>query len=243
MHAWAGASVPNPLYETPGQAYAALATDRDAVVSALASALAERDRARYAEALTEMDDQALINLLTAQPPAPALNALDAADMTYTPLPSPCRILDTRSYTTGGELPIDAGIAREVFSTEIASQGGDAACSTPLLGKPALVLSLSAISPDQPEPFAEMAFATLLSGAEMENGWTFEGALADGQSEYRFDDPPFNAAASILWDAQTSLTTTLSIVSSQAADPNIVLFSNGQAHYTIDVVGYFDAPVL
>ena len=161
-----------------------------------------------------------------------------ADMLFTALDAPCRILDTRQYD-GQALPISAGQAREVFSTNVSGQGGNAACAAALVGKSALVLALSAVSPTFPAKFTTMAYGTLLNGSEMNTGWTEGASLASGQRTFTYNTPPFNLATSIVWDQDTRLITTLAVVSSQAEEPNIVLYSRGEAHYTLDVVGFYE----
>jgi hypothetical protein len=156
---------------------------------------------------------------------------------YATLPAPCRILDTRRY--GAEsLPVGAGVAREVFGADIAGQGGDADCATDLAAATALVVTLSAVSPTFPQKFPPMGYGTLLNGAEMSSGWTFDGTTAGGYQEYRYDTPPYNRAATVVWDQDTRLISVQAVVAAQAAAPRAVLYSAGDAHYTLDVTGYF-----
>lgn len=156
---------------------------------------------------------------------------------YKALASPCRLLDTRAYASGS-LAIGAGVAREVSLNAIAEQGGDSACFSTLEGAETLVVTLSAVSPSLPAPFPSVAFAALLSGAEMNAGWNLEGTTVEGLREYRYDRPPFNAAVSVAWDRQTQLIATLALVPPHETTPHIALYSHAEAHYTIDIIGYF-----
>jgi hypothetical protein len=160
------------------------------------------------------------------------------EMLYTALPAPCRILDTRQYSDAAH-PLNAGEAREVFSYDIAAQGGDATCAAALLGKPTLMLALTAVSPAFPAKMPAMGYATLLNGSAMSSGWSEGTPLASGHSTFSYDTPPYNAAATIVWDQDTRLITTLAVVASQSASPNVVLYSAGPAHFTLDVVGYYE----
>lgn len=84
----------------------------------------------------------------------------------------------------------------------------------------------------------MGFATLLNGSSMSAGWTFAGNAAGVYEEYTHDSPPYNDAATVVWDQDTRLISTTAVVSRQSETPSVVLYSAGDAHYTLDVTGYF-----
>jgi hypothetical protein len=180
-----------------------------------------------------IDDDAPGTCLAFEPPP------QTQSLSYNMLSQPCRILDTRRYGDQS-LPIAGGRARAVFDADIEGQGGNADCASGLGDASALVLTLSAVSPNFPETFNALGYATLLNGAEMADGWSPAGVVAGTYQEYTNDTPPFNAAASVVWDPDTRLISTTAVVSRRRENPGIVLFSAGPAHYTLDAVGYFSA---
>ena len=196
--------------------------------------------------LPDFDIEGTLRILGASVDIGAYEYDNGADKTakikYTALPAPCRILDTRNYT-GTPLPINGGVAREVFPAAIAGQGGNDACAAAFNSATALVVALSAVSPTFPAPFPTLGYGTLLNAGEMANGWTFAGTVASQYQEFTYDTPPYNQAASIVWDQDTRLITTQAVVSRQLSNaaPGVVIYSSGPAHFTLDVVGYYGAP--
>lgn len=238
-----------PPLNPRGEVLLAIEADRDAVIIDLASRVPERDRSDYLLELDQLENHELINLMVNN----SLESMsfgnedDYSKMVYNALSAPCRILDTRKYDPSDSTsqPIGAGVAREVFDYSIGGQGGDATCGNAIPDdNQALVVALSAISPTFPDKFPSLGFATLLNGSEITSAWTQIGnvpGVTDTYYQYTYNTPPFNKAATIVWDSDTRLITTLAAVSRRTPTPDIVLYSSGQAHYTIDVVGYFDNP--
>jgi hypothetical protein len=235
-----------PVLSPRGEAMGAVEADRKGVIAKLAAGVSDRDRPSYIAELEQMENHELIDLLVGQLATKSFDANDNyANMVYTALDTPCRILDTRYYTLGSN-PIAGGVAREVWSFDTANQGGNEVCSAPLLGKAAMVVSLSAVAPDFPfGTFPYTGFGTLLNGAKMvAPDWQPIADAAGGYLQYMYDEPPFNDAASISWDTGTTLTSTLAVVNmTPLTFPNVVLYTSGDSHYVMDAVGYFDKPDL
>jgi hypothetical protein len=260
-----------PMPSPRGEALRAIEMDRDGVIIDLATDVAEADRPDYLLYLDQLENHELIDLMVGDGPLETRGFAtlgDFKDMVYSALDAPCRILDTRKYDsplvfTGSQQyiippiimppiifppissPIAAGKAREVFDYGIGWQGGDEACAADLAGKDALVVSLSAISPTFPANFPATGYGTLLNGAEMaEAGWSPTDSLEITSREwyqYEYSPAPYTKAVTVTWDANTSLISAFAIVTRQVAKPDVVLYSRGNAHYTIDVVGYLDDP--
>lgn len=222
------------------QALLDLEIDRDAAILRSISDLPEEQITNFLRELDQLENHEVLELMANEDIN--LNALPImtsySNLSYTALEAPCRILDTRNYSGLG-IPIEPGVAREVFDRDIAGQGGNATCAAELAGKSALVVSLSAISPVFPENFTSYSYGTLLNGDEIETGWTTATSLPGGYHQYTYNTPPYNKAVSVLWDLGTTIINNLVVVPRQESDPNIVLYSRNLAHYTIDVVGYFD----
>ena len=243
------ADVSTGVYSQPAsdrvEALQRVEADRDAVLIELAGSVAAGDRAAYVMELDGLENHELIDLLVAEnPPAGAAVAPmeSYSDMVFTALPSPCRILDTRDYQDVSR-PIESGFAREVYDLNIADQGGDATCSGSLSQGSALVLGLTAVSPGFPGKFTAKGFGTLFNGSAMASGWKTAPSLPTGHRQYTYNTPPYNKTATVVWDEDTKLITTMAIVARNSAAPKVVLYSSGQAHYTIDVMGYLDSTTL
>lgn len=146
--------------------------------------------------------------------AKALGDLDR-DQVFTPVP-PCRLADTR--LAGGAL--GAGTSRNFYALTaqvdgtFTSQGGSASnCGLYGVGATAVVLNVTVVSP------ANVGFATVHRYAQ-----------------------PRPTAASLTFQAGNLISNT---VVAQVPNPistfDVTLYSSAQAHYVIDVVGYFSAP--
>ena len=222
------------------QALLDLEVDRDEAILRIISGFPEEQIPDLLRELDQLENHELVELMVSEDIN--LNALPImtsySNLSYTALAVPCRILDTRNYSGVG-IPIESGVAREVFDRDIAGQGGNATCAADLAGKLALVVSLSAISPEFPENFSSYSYGTLLNGDEIETGWSATTSLPGGYHQYTYNTPPYNKSVSVLWDLDTTIITNLAVVPRQESDPNIVLYSRNLAHYTIDVVGYYD----
>lgn len=260
--------IPNPS----GEALLAIERNREGVIDDLATEVPEANRPAYVLDLDQLENHELIDLMVEEGGGETkgfatLN--DFKDMVYSALDAPCRILDTRKYDNPLIIfnepqaippippiisppissPIPSGKAREVFDYGIGWQGGNETCAADLVGKDALVVGLTAISPSFPGNFSATGYGTLLNGAEMATtGWSQTDSLIIGLLisprewyQYEFSPAPYNKAATVTWDANTSLISTLAIVTRQADKPDVVLYSRGDAHYTIDVIGYLDDP--
>lgn len=237
-----------PALSPTGKALARVEADRASVINDLALRVAERDRSAYIATLAQMENHQLIQLLVAESSVSvkSFNQDIAYDsMVYTALSTPCRILDTRNYSAGAD-PIQGGIAREVWSYDIDGQGGDNGCAEPLIGKAALVVSLTAVAPDFPSgTFPTVGYGTLLAGMEMvPPDWQEIPPTPGNYKQFSYNTPPFNKAASVSWDTGTTLNTTLAVVNTDPINfPNAVLYTSGQSHYVMDAVGYFEKPDL
>lgn len=240
-----------PQLNPRGEALLAIETDRDGVIVELSAGVSEKDRPDYLVELDQLENHELIDVMVGTEYASMSfgDPTDYTNMAYTALSAPCRVLDTRKYNPGlnTSRPIEAGVAREVFDWAIGGQGGDATCGDAIPdSKQGLVVALSAVSPNFPDKFPSLGYGTLLNGAEMASGWTKIAnvpGVTNSYWQYNYNTPPFNKAATIVWDTDTRLITTLAVVSRQTTTPDIVLYSAGTAHYTIDVVGYFSKPDL
>ncbi|GAB3389199.1 hypothetical protein [Lysobacter fragariae] len=135
-----------------------------------------------------------------------------SDLVFTPM-QPCRILDTR--LAGGT--IAAGGSRDFVSVNQAnftSQGGSATdCGTLGLNASAVVISLAATNP------TTKGFATLY---------------------------PFGTtkplAATITWQAgQLISNTVITKIPTPLTTSDFTIYSNSQAHFVADIVGYFAPP--
>jgi hypothetical protein len=234
-----------------GEALQTLEADRAAFIDMLVAGVPERELDSYVAELEQMENHQLIQERLSEggldfesvAPQNLGTEGDYANMVYTALDAPCRVLDTRNYTTGGSTPIGAGVAREVWDWNISGQGGDAVCAAPLIGKSALVLALTAISPTFPSNFPTISYATLLNGSEMGSGWSSIAALPTVHWQYTYNTPPYNDAVSVVWDKNAAFSQTLAVVTRQSSNPEVVLYSNAQAHFAMDVVGYYEDPDL
>jgi hypothetical protein len=138
----------------------------------------------------------------------ALGDLDR-DLTYTPI-QPCRILDTRSTVAG---PIAAGATRSFVAVAgtYASQGGDAGdCGTTGVVPSAVALNVTAVTPDR------AGYATVF---------------------------PFGAAqplaSSVNYTAGAIVNNAIiTKVPNPLLASDFTIFSFGQSHYVVDIVGYF-----
>lgn len=259
-----------PIANPRGDALTAIERDRDGVIIELSEKMPEEDGMDYRPYLDHLENHELIDLMVGDErlETKGFESLgDFKDLVYSALNAPCRILDTRSYQNPFVImgspqailpppisppissPITGGKAREVFDYGIGWQGGDETCAADLAGKDALVVSLTAISPIFPANFPSSGYGTLLNGAEMvATGWSKTASLTIGTMitprewyQYEFSPAPYKKAVTITWDASMSLISGLAIVTRQSDKPDVVLYSRGDAHYTIDVVGYLDDP--
>jgi hypothetical protein len=241
-----GAGAPAPQLSPRGWALTEIEADRQAVIEALAAGVPERDAESYLAKLAGLENHELIDLMVSGGDV-GIESFgtegDYANMVYTALAAPCRLLDTRKYTGPASIPIAAGNAREVWDYNIAGQGGDTTCTGPLIGKSALVLAITAISPTFPNKFTSLGYGTLLNGAEMATGWTYVGATPTNHYNYTYDTPPYNKAVSIVWDQDTRFIQSLAVVTTQSPVPDVVLYSSQNAHFTLDAVGYLEDPDL
>lgn len=141
----------------------------------------------------------------------ALGDLDR-DLTYTPI-QPCRILDTRN-TVAGPIAADATRSFVAVAGTYASQGGDAGdCGTTGVVPSAVALNVTAVTPDR------AGYATVFPF----------GAAQPLASSVNY------AAGAIVNNA------IISRVPNPLLASDFSIYSYGQAHYVVDIVGYFAAP--
>jgi hypothetical protein len=158
------------------------------------------------------DRQVIDKLASANGGEKVLGALDA-DLVYTPI-TPCRIADTR--VTGGG-PLTAGGTRSFFSVNSASytvQGGSAT-NCGLLGvvASAVAINITAVTP------SAAGYATV----------------------YPFGAPQ-PLAASVNYTAGAIVNNTVvTRIPNPLQSSDFTVFSFAQAHYVIDIVGYFAPP--
>ena len=159
------------------------------------------------------DDAVITRLaMTRGKALPVLGAA-AGDLVYTPI-QPCRIVDTRSSIEG---PISANASRDFVAVNQANYTGQGGSATDcgLLGvhAAAVAVNLTAVTPDRPGYATAYPFGTPRPLAASVNYGT-------GQ----------NINNGIIVQIPSPLTTS-----------DFSLYSFGEAHYVIDVVGYFAAP--
>lgn len=141
-------------------------------------------------------------------PGKALGDLDR-DLTYTPL-QPCRIVDTRNTVDG---PIAAGATRHFLAIAGAftMQGGSSGdCNTAGVVPSAVALNVTAVTPDRG------GFATVFPA----------GAAQPLASSVNY------TAGAIVNNA------IITKVPNPLLANDFSIFSYGQAHYVVDIVGYF-----
>lgn len=101
------------------------------------------------------------------------------------------------------------------------------------------MTLSAIAPGFPSSsFPVVGFATIVS-ADF-GSWTNTGVFIGGVLPLlTFNTPPFKESACVLYDRGTQIVTNTTMASaSQSGTYDAILCTSGEAHFTIDVVGYF-----
>jgi hypothetical protein len=168
---------------------------------------------------------------------------------YTAVP-PCRVMDTRKWNQVTSLTVPGAHAVEANMSntfgDIPQQGGDpAGCPQLPPHAAAYAVTITGIAPGFPgSGFPGPGFATLIPWDWGAN-WTYDGSVAQppapaGNTYNTYNFPPFRQAATITWDGQTGLIANTTIV--QACDGcnwHTWLYASGTAHFTLDVVGYFD----
>ena len=151
--------------------------------------------------------------IDARAPAIAKALGDATqDLVYTPI-TPCRIVDTRNTASGA---IPAGGTRSFVGAGVgtyAGQGGaNVSCGLSQESPAALALNITAVTPAGPGYATAFAYGTAQPGTANVN--------------YAGGDIVNNAVV---------------IPIAAAAASDFTLFSYAQAHYVVDVTGYFDRP--
>lgn len=135
------------------------------------------------------------------------------DLVYTPI-TPCRVVDTRN-TVAGAIP--AGGTRSFVGAGVstyAGQGGaNVNCGLSLEAPAALALNITAVTPSGPGYATAFAYGTAQPGTANVN--------------YAGGDIVNNAI--------------VTPIAAQSASFDFTLFSYAQAHYVVDVIGYFDRP--
>lgn len=243
-----------PELSARGAAMLLVETDRAAAIASIATRVPERNREDFVAELAQKQNHELIDLLSGQGDASIRSFSTSEDfnsMVYSALEEPCRILDTRIYAEMGggttPVPINAGVAREVWGINIGGQGGNPECAATLLGKSAIMISLTAVAPGFPATtFPTTSYGTLLNGALMvEPDWKPIAESTPGNYlQFTFDGGIFNQAASITWDSATHLTSTLAVVNTSSSGyPKAVLYAGGTSHFVMDAVGYFNKPAI
>jgi len=161
-----------------------------------------------------LDDEAVITKLAMSrgKAQPVLGAA-AADLVYTPV-QPCRIADTRNTADG---PIAAGSSRDfvaVNQPNYTAQGGSATdCGLLGVTAAAVAVNLTAVAPDRPGYATAYPFGTARP-----------------------------LAASVNYGAGQFVNNGIIVqVPSPLTTSDFSLYSYGEAHYVVDVVGYFAAP--
>jgi len=143
--------------------------------------------------------------------AKAIGSLNA-DLVYTPL-QPCRIVDTR--TSGGTIAANSSRSfKAVNSANFTSQGGSATdCGTLGLAASAVALNVVAVTP------SSGGFATV---------YPFGTSLP--------------TASSINYSAGAVVNTAIiSAIPNPLQSSDFTIFTFAQAHYVVDIVGYFAPP--
>ena len=233
-----------PELSARGQALVDIESNREAVIKELSAAVPLRDADSTVAALRQLENHELIDLAVDGDLRNFGTVGDNANLVYSALDEPCRILDTRAYSGNGAIPILGNTAREVWAFNIPGQGGDSSCTTPLFGKSALVVALTALSPSFPGTFTGPGYGTIFNGSVVSNGdWSQIASGPNAHFNYTYNLGFYADALSVVWDAQTSFVQTLAVVSTQAFSPQVALYSVTTANYTIDVVGYYDDPEL
>ena len=161
-----------------------------------------------------LDDETVITKLAMSrgKAQPVLGAA-AADLVYTPV-QPCRIADTRNTAEG---PIAAGSSRDfvaVNQPNYTAQGGSATdCGLLGVTAAAVAVNLTAVLPDRPGYATAYPFGTTRP-----------------------------LAASVNYGANQVVNNgSIVQVPSPLTTSDFSVYSYGEAHYVIDVVGYFAAP--
>lgn len=135
------------------------------------------------------------------------------DLVYTPI-TPCRVVDTRN-TVAGAIP--AGGTRSFVGAGVstyAGQGGaNVNCGLSLEAPAALALNITAVTPSGPGYATAFAYGTAQPGTANVN--------------YAGGDIVNNAI--------------VTPIAAPSASFDFTLFSYAQAHYVVDVIGYFDRP--
>ncbi|MGN6151664.1 MAG: hypothetical protein ACTHOH_06575 [Lysobacteraceae bacterium] len=152
--------------------------------------------------------------IDARTPAIAKALGDATqDLVYTPI-TPCRIVDTRN-TAAGAIP--AGGTRNFVGAGVgtyAGQGGaNVSCGLSQEAPAALALNITAVTPAGPGYATAFAYGTAQPGTANVN--------------YAGGDIVNNAI--------------VVPIAAPSAPVDFTLFSYAQAHYVVDVIGYFDRP--
>lgn len=133
------------------------------------------------------------------------------DLVFTAI-RPCRILDTRDLRTDGYVP--AGRTRSFVAArpfDFSAQGGEAGdCNLSSAGAWAVALTLTAVGP------ASAGYATV----------------------YPFGEHPPTTASLTYREHSVVTSTIITAVSGPSAAADLTLFSLADAHYVIDIVGYF-----
>jgi hypothetical protein len=137
----------------------------------------------------------------------------SSDLTYTPL-QPCRIVDTRNTAAG---PIAANSTRSFTAINLAdftAQGGSATnCGTLGLNASAIAINVTAVTP------SSAGFATV----------------------YPFGTTQPNTASVNYTAGSVVNNAIISQVPNPLASSDFTVYTFGQAHFVVDIVGYFSAP--
>lgn len=161
------------------------------------------------------DDEVITRFAKAGPrvqPAALGNA--DRDLVYTPL-QPCRVLDTRLVAFGQLPPNSSRDFAVVNRTSFADQGGSATdCGTSGINSAAVVVNVTAVLPNQLGYATVHPFGTTRPIAASLN---FNGGDYENNT--------------LVAKLPTPLST-----------QDITLYTTTQAHYVVDIVGYYAAPV-
>jgi len=137
----------------------------------------------------------------------------SADLTYTPL-SPCRIIDTRGMA-GGAIPGNSSRNFVALANSFTSQGGSATdCSTSGVVATAVVINVTAVSP------MGGGFATVFPFAT---------------------PPPLTSSVNYTAGAIVN-NSVIAKIPNPLAFSDFTVYTFAQAHFVIDIVGYFSPNV-
>lgn len=155
----------------------------------------------------------LLGAAFALPVRPAAAVDLDKDLVYTPV-TPCRIVDTRATGAGA---IGAGGTRSfaaIASSNYTAQGGSATdCGTLGLNATAIMVVATAVTPTAPGSATLYAFGT-----------------------------PRPDSASLQFAAGAIAPNTLTVrIPNPRGSSDFTLFSTAQAHFVVDIVGYFAPP--